>query len=128
MSKKICKKCKIEKELTEFYSHKQKGKSNQIWTCYDSYCKACRTVYTTERRRKLKIQAIEYKGGKCIDCDFDDIRFPEVFDFHHLDSSKKDFAIFANIKVFDKLKPELDKCVLLCANCHRIRHREERGY
>ena len=38
--------------------------------------------------------------------------------FHHLDPTQKDFGISGTTKSFEKLKPELDKCVLLCANCH----------
>lgn len=128
MDSKICKRCNIEKPLSEFYKQQQKGKQNQIWYYYDSYCKICRGCYATERRRKLKIQAIEYKGGKCADCGYDDMSHPEVFDFHHENPEEKDFAIFETAKKFSSVISELDKCILLCANCHRIRHREERGY
>jgi hypothetical protein len=64
--------------------------------------------------------AVEYKGGKCHDCGG---VFPAcVYDFHHLDSSKKDFMIGRTNRGWDKLRPELDKCDMLCSNCHRIRH------
>ena len=46
----------------------------------------------------------------------------EVYDFHHRDPSQKDFSISKNAKSFEKCKQELDKCDLLCANCHRLRH------
>ena len=60
-------------------------------------------------------------GGKCADCGLKDD--PSVFDFHHLDPSKKEIAFGSRGgKSFDTLKPELDKCILLCANCHRKRH------
>lgn len=51
-----------------------------------------------------------------------------VYDFHHKDKSEKtkevSYLITANVG-WEKLKRELDKCVLLCANCHRIRHELE---
>ena len=73
----------------------------------------------------MKIKAIEYLGGECQDCGG---KFPEaVYDFHHLDPTEKEAGIAAltSDKGWGKILEELDKCVLLCANCHRIRHREE---
>lgn len=77
------------------------------------------TVNISQKARKL--WAIEYKGGKCNDCG--GVYPPSVYDFHHLDGSTKE----ENPSYFIKLSreraiPELDKCVLLCANCHRVRH------
>lgn len=62
-------------------------------------------------------------GNKCADCG---ISYPPpIYDFHHLDPTKKDFTV-ANIiwRNLDSLREELDKCVMLCANCHRLRHYE----
>jgi 5-methylcytosine-specific restriction endonuclease McrA len=64
---------------------------------------------------------IEYKGGKCEKCGYD--KYDGALEFHHLDPSKKDFAISKKkARYIDKLKPELDKCILLCSNCHRELH------
>jgi len=64
---------------------------------------------------------IEYKGGKCEHCGYD--KCPAAFDFHHLDPSKKDFNLstLRNYKL-ENIKSELDKCLLLCSNCHRELH------
>lgn len=64
--------------------------------------------------RKTKLKA--YKGGKCIVCGYN--KSIRALQFHHLDPTQKDFGISGTTKSFEKLKPELDKCVLLCANCH----------
>lgn len=120
--KKTCKICKQELPTNEFYKQCQTGTNGQDWYYYDSCCIPCRTKYSTNRRRKIKLQAVEYLGGKCQDCGFDNIERQEVFDFHHLDPSKKDFSLSTNAKCFERIKPELDKCILLCANCHRTRH------
>ena len=72
----------------------------------------------------MKSLAIEYLGGKCYICGYN--KCNSALEFHHRDREKKDFGI-ANSgwsKSFDKIKPELDKCDLLCANCHREVHEE----
>ena len=73
-------------------------------------------------RRALKQKAVDYKGGKCLTCGYD--RCNSALDFHHLDPNEKDFGIASNGKTrsWDKVKSELDKCVLLCRNCHAEVH------
>lgn len=66
--------------------------------------------------------AIEYKGGKCKLCGYD--RCIEALEFHHIDPSKKDFSISSrgHARSWKRVKEELDKCIMLCANCHREIH------
>lgn len=81
--------------------------------------------YRKERSRKRKIELMELFGSHCGSCDLEyDGKNGAVFDFHHLDESTKSFAISSalNDKSMAKLKEECKKCVLLCANCHRIHH------
>lgn len=84
----------------------------------------CMSCYTNTRRFKIKKWMIEYKGGKCIDCGVDNLDI-SCYDFHHLDPNEKDFNLSslnsARISL-EKVKKELDKCDLLCANCHRTKH------
>jgi hypothetical protein len=72
-----------------------------------------------KRRRVIKLKAIKYKGGKCICCGYN--QHPGVLDFHHLDQSTKEFGIGTRgyTRSWEKIKAELDKCILVCANCHR---------
>lgn len=79
----------------------------------------------SECRRKVKLKAIEYKGGKCQKCGYN--KCPGSMTFHHLDPSQKEFGISngGNSRSFEKIKPELDKCILLCHNCHGEVHFEE---
>ena len=66
--------------------------------------------------------AVEYKGGKCINCGYKkDIA---ALDFHHVDETKKDFGLSQRglTRSWDRIKKELDKCILVCANCHREIH------
>ena len=60
-------------------------------------------------------------GSKCSDCGIES-KYQEIYDFHHLDPNHKDFMIGKCDKSFSKIVEELEKCVMLCANCHRIRH------
>lgn len=76
----------------------------------------------TERRRKLKQMVVEYKGGACAICGYK--KYVGAFDLHHLDSTKKDFGLSTRglTRSWKKIKEEADKCVLVCANCHREIH------
>ncbi len=82
----------------------------------------CRNKYHVDRRRKmLKIKALEYKGKKCGICGYS--KCIAALEFHHLDPSQKEFQIGAgNTMSWSRLEAELDKCTLLCANCHREVH------
>jgi len=68
----------------------------------------------------MKKKAVAYKGGKCERCGYD--KCVAAMDFHHVNPDDKDFKISDGIWSWDRLKPELDKCMMLCANCHREEH------
>ena len=112
---KVCPQCNIEKDDIEFYMRSDRDYSH-------SWCRKCVNKQTVDRQRKLKQDCVEYKGGKCEDCGM--TGHPAIFDFHHLDPSEKDFVIskIKFLKFCDRHKAELDKCILLCAICHRLRH------
>ena len=71
-------------------------------------------------RQRTKVRLLEYKGGACERCGYN--RCPEALEFHHLDESTKDFQISGTTRSWDKMKAEADKCILVCANCHREIH------
>lgn len=74
-----------------------------------------------ENRRNKKKQAVAYKGGKCRVCPYD--RCMGALQFHHLDPEEKDFNINrAGTWAWSRLVKELDKCILVCANCHAEIH------
>jgi hypothetical protein len=75
--------------------------------------------------RNYKLLCLEYKGGCCEHCGLEDI--PDVYDFHHRNPAEKDFEISKKLsrqstKLDAEIMRELDKCLLLCANCHRRIH------
>lgn len=73
-------------------------------------------------RETNKHNAIEYLGGKCSICGYN--KCIDALDFHHKDPKEKEFTISKRIgkSKFNDIKSELDKCVLVCANCHREIH------
>lgn len=74
------------------------------------------------RRRRLRDMAKKYKGGKCYICKYD--KCPSALEFHHKDPKIKDFGVSEKgfTRSWDKIKKEVDKCILICANCHREIH------
>lgn len=87
-------------------------------------CLQCEADKKREKRRLLKQRCIDYLGGCCYNCGYD--RCMSALEFHHVNPDEKDFAMCdQDGKSFEDLKPELDKCVLLCSNCHREVHSSE---
>lgn len=115
---KKCKHCKEEKEINCFYDRKDRKDGKQ------SFCKKCFNSFCMNRWIQRKIDAVKYKGSKCEDCSINYPKYPLcVFDFHHLNPLEKNVEwVKLRLKSWDKIINELDKCILLCANCHRIRH------
>ena len=114
---KHCKRCDTIKESSEFY-RRRRG------TDLSPYCKVCTKEQTIERQRKLKKKAIDYLGGKCQKCGYD--KCQAALEFHHRNPAAKEFSLaqMKSTSFGEKVKSELDKCVLLCANCHRETHWE----
>jgi predicted HNH restriction endonuclease len=67
-------------------------------------------------RQNTKRKLVEYKGGKCEVCGYN--KCIQSLVFHHRDPSEKEFGITGKTRAFAKMKLEVDKCFLLCANCH----------
>lgn len=74
------------------------------------------------RRKVLKSKALEYKGGQCQVCGYK--RYVGALEFHHLDPQKKDFGIGYKgyTRSWVTVQKELDKCILVCSNCHQEIH------
>ena len=134
MKTKICPKCKEEKDLDSF-NWKNKEQSRK-----QTHCKICQSNYTKEHYRnnklpyilrakakKKKIRQFIYdylKSHSCIDCGENS---PIVLDFDHRDRNKKSFGICGAglINGFSKIKEEIEKCDVRCANCHRKKTAKE---
>ncbi|MCC6460155.1 MAG: hypothetical protein IT260_06775 [Saprospiraceae bacterium] len=117
---KKCSDCGFEKSIIDFY--KSKTHSNGVMP----YCKNCFNIRCTRRWVQRKIKAIHYKGSQCDRCQLNlNNTHYSVFEFHHLNPKIKEFN-WTKLRMtsWEKITQELDKCILLCANCHRIIHAE----
>lgn len=115
---KRCNCCEQTLPLSSFYRMKKSPDG------YGYTCRACGTVKTREafRRNKAILRGIKIERG-CAGCDE---RHPACLDFHHLDPSQKTFKLASPGAVsVGRLMREVEKCVILCANCHRKLHDEE---
>ncbi len=71
-------------------------------------------------RKRIKLKAVDYLGGKCILCNYK--KSIRALSFHHINPSEKEFSISSSHVKWATLKSELDKCILVCSNCHSEIH------
>lgn len=118
--KKQCK-CSVCGETDPSRFYQRKGRHAKF-----PRCKTCHNRSQIERFRSYKKMAVEYKGGKCVRCGYD--KCLASLDFHHVDPSQKDpnWRRMRNW-VFERIKEELDKCDLVCRNCHGEIHNGQRA-
>lgn len=127
---KTCTKCCVEK-IIDLFAKRSKSKDG-----FSSWCKECfalnaATKYQTdinERNRKLtnrqasRLRARDYiwsilSGSECVDCGIND---PYVLEFDHTDSAEKSHNV-AEMHDYsvERIKQEVAKCLIRCANCHK---------
>ena len=115
---KRCPYCEKSKSLEDFYEIRRRGRTEP-----SVYCKICTNYITVQRHRKLKIEAVAYLGGKCVKCGYS--KCIAALEFHHPDPSQKDPGLIGKGMtrfMVGKMAAELDKCLLVCVNCHREAH------
>ena len=76
--------------------------------------------YSRRRRIRIKSELIAERGGRCEACGYG--RSVSALEFHHRVAATKEFSLGGFLGSIDRARREAGKCVLLCANCHRIRH------
>ena len=89
-------------------------------------CAKCRSNAVQRKRYNLKHELIIYKGGKCEICGYN--KCDAALEFHHLNPEEKEFGIASKgyTRSLKECKKEVDKCILVCANCHREIHEKAR--
>ncbi len=77
----------------------------------------CNSCLVNKRKLEVKIKALKYKGDKCLICKYKKCKNSLVF--HHKNPKNKKFSLSGNHTLaWKRIEKELDKCVLLCLNCH----------
>jgi len=83
--------------------------------------KKCNSCMVNTRRFNLKIKMIDYKGNSCVNCGYS--KCTQSLCFHHLNPSTKSFDLSgSHARSWRSIQKELDKCILLCQNCHGELH------
>ena len=115
---KVCTKCKETKPLSNFWKQTKASDGLNTW------CKSCVSIGMRNHARKRKKEAIEQLGGKCHKCS--GVFHQACYDFHHKDPTEKEGGIAKLLQSYaldhPKVQQELEKCILLCSNCHRELH------
>lgn len=98
-----------ETDSEKFYGHKRR------------ICGQCHNAYNLKQGQDKRLRAIKELGGRCIICGFD--RYPCSLDFHHKNRRVKD-PNYRSMRGWSwkKILIELEKCILLCKNCHAAIH------
>jgi len=113
---KVCNETK-EPEMFPVASVKKSGRAGE--------CRTCKSVRIKKMRAEREIALWNMFDGKCGNCGLTH-ETPSFFDFHHTDPSTKTREIKQIIcSSWDTLTKELEKCVMLCPNCHRETHLKE---
>jgi hypothetical protein len=117
----ICKKCydkiKLEKDAKKAERLEKKNQTKEK----NKLKKKEAQKRISEKHKLLKLKLIEEKGSVCLDCNKS---YPIVcYDFHHRDKTSKEYG-WGQLKNKSEeiIRAEIEKCDLLCSNCHRIRH------
>ena len=148
MNFKLCKKCNIKKDISCFYKgrsickfclskiYKEWSKNPEIrkrlnlkqreWRKKNfEHYKEYERKRAIRRRKELEKELLE--NGmikiKCVRCNYN--KCIVALEYHHKEKGEKDFSISQALvqhKSIDKIKKEISKCVILCANCHRELH------
>jgi hypothetical protein len=85
-----------------------------------------RQLYKKLYHRKRKIKLLSYKGNACEHCGIKyNGKNAAIFHFHHLYDKKFNIGNQVLNKAWATLIKEVDKCLLLCANCHEMQHGED---
>ena len=127
--------CQIKKRKRHFCSNKCQsqfaskylsGKNNKLWKGGEEANHKKYRELTNKRKTENKQRVISVLGGKCCICGYD--KCSGALECHHINPKEKDTNICKMIgkEWNEKIENELKKCKLLCSNCHREHHWNEK--
>ena len=134
---KRCKCCRKNKPLTDFSPRKNvlDGRYSYCRICVnkqmrDSYHKNPNKYKEREKEQRRQLMELVNNIKQQSTCKFCPEKDPCCLDFHHLDSNQKDesIAYLVGIKSRERLMKEIEKCIVVCANCHRKIHSKNKNF
>lgn len=134
---KICNVCGEEKQDNEFaFKDKKTGRKHP-------YCKQCGRLkskdhydknkkYYSDRNKKRRKEYVAWRDEYRLNlvCEKCGENHPATLDFHHIETKEKEYSIsqmFRDTVGKEKILEEINKCIILCSNCHRKLHWEEKN-
>lgn len=116
---KTCNSCKIEYPATESFFNLNDKHTKKLL----HICRKCSGLKSSKQRISDRIIAINKKGGKCERCGYSE--YFGALEFHHIDPKIKEGTLsHLKYSTSSKALEELEKCTLLCCNCHKLTHHE----
>ncbi len=97
-------------------------------------CNPCRRIkykigeQRNQERLRRKLELLRLLGGACVDCGYNG--HPQALDFDHQDPTEKTAGVgqlLSNASSWECVLAEAEKCVIRCANCHRIKTDNDRS-
>lgn len=116
----VCRICERDLDVSEFHTSRIDGRIDLRYK--NSYCKKCQAHKAKSSRQLFKMDCVKYKGGKCEVCGYD--KCVAALEFHHRNKMDKEFQISrcSKYSLTEQIKAELDKCQIVCSNCHKEIH------
>lgn len=133
---KTCSRCGKDRELTEFRKNSKRPDGLAVWCrpCFAEYERERYQNGDRERKERNRAKSVQTNKEKlwaylstnpCVDCGNSD---PRVLEFDHKDEATKSYNVSEMFMLgWAKIQAEIEKCVVRCANCHRIRTQEQFG-
>ena len=140
---KLCKKCRqtitvkcacgCGEDILKYNTHHRgsksfrfkRGHANKIYFTKEAK-RVAKLRSKNETGHKNKVILVKHYGGKCLDCELEyDGTNAAVFQFHHINPDQKTWkqrGLNCTNHSIERLKLMTNKCRLVCANCHKLRH------
>ena len=117
----VCKCCNQSKDISKFRVANRGRQDYRRWICF-----SCERIVLDNRKNEYKEEYFKFK--KTLSCNRCNINDHRVLQFHHKNSNKEyDISSKIGQRKLSSLMKEIDKCEVLCANCHFIEHYEQRN-
>lgn len=110
------------------YKDPLKKKEKQRGYSKKHYAKNAAKIRAATKKTKdnFKQKWKDFKATlSCLECE---ANHPAILDFHHIDPEMKNESVhkLINSGSYKKALEEVQQCVVLCSNCHRVYHYNER--